>query len=208
MIPANSIQSESPPNEIVIASGNKKKAMELAALLGEGWVVRTLQEIGFEEEIIEDGPTFEANARIKARAVAGRCPGWLLADDSGLEVDALNGAPGVFSARYAGEPSNDLKNVEKLLHELDGVPASERGARFRCVLVLFRDGIEAGVFDGTCEGRIAFMPEGDSGFGYDPVFIPQGYERTFACMNAAEKGRFSHRGQAMAKLKSFFRNFV
>ena len=121
------------------------------------------------------------------------------ADDTGLEVDYLGGAPGVRSARYAGEPKNPVLNVEKLLAELEGVPYEERTARFRCVVSLIEDG-NLSVFEGTCEGHIALEPQGELGFGYDPVFVPEGMECTMAMISLEEKNRISHRGKAMEKL--------
>lgn len=155
-------------------------------------------------DIVEDADTFEGNARIKAVVLAEHTGEVALADDSGLAVDALDGAPGVYSARYAGEAASDADNVSRLLAELDRVGATEpeqRGARFHCVLVLRGpDGTEI-VADGSVEGHIAPRPAGDSGFGYDPVFVPdEGDGRTFAQMSATEKNELSHRARAVAAL--------
>ncbi len=159
-------------------------------------------------EVEETGETLEANARIKAEAVQRAVQGGdaagrglaALADDSGLEVDALGGAPGVRSARFAGEHADDAANVGRLLAALEGVPAPERSARFRCViLALWPDGREL-MAQGVVEGRIGALPRGEGGFGYDPVFIPTPGNRTFAEMTLTEKGLLSHRGRALADL--------
>jgi XTP/dITP diphosphohydrolase len=194
---------QSLPPRIVVASANPKKAAELAELLGslQVEVVPRPPEV---PEVVEDADTFEGNARLKAVALAAATGEAALADDSGLEVDALDGAPGVRSARYAGESATDADNVELLLTELDGLGATEasaRTARFRCVLVLrWPDGTEL-VADGAVEGVIASSPTGDGGFGYDPVFVPvDGDGRTFAQMTSAEKQAISHRGRAVRAL--------
>lgn len=151
----------------------------------------------------ESGGTFAENARIKAVQTSLRCPWLTLADDSGLEVDALGGAPGVRSARYAGQGAGDRANLELLLRNLEGVPMERRGARFRCVLAVARQGELLAEFEGKVEGRIALEPRGDGGFGYDPLFVPQGWELTFAQMDAAAKHALSHRGEAMRKFREW-----
>ena len=191
------------PGRIVVASANPKKAAELASLL-EGLAVEVLPRPPEVPEVVEDADTFEGNARLKAVALADATGEAALADDSGLVVDALDGRPGVHSARYAGEQATDEQNVRRLLDELSEAGAAtpgERGARFRCVLVLRRpDGAEL-VADGTVEGHIVDEPSGDGGFGYDPVFIPSdGDGRTFAQMSPAQKQSISHRGRALAEL--------
>jgi XTP/dITP diphosphohydrolase len=191
------------PERIVVASANPKKAAELAELLST-LPVEVVPRPPEVPEVIEDGDTFEDNARLKAVALAAATGEVSLADDSGLEVDELDGAPGVFSARYAGESASDADNVVRVLVELDrrgAVESSRRTARFRCVLVLrWPDGTEL-VTDGAVEGRLADAPVGEQGFGYDPVFVPaEGDGRTFAQMSTAEKQSISHRGRALRAL--------
>jgi len=194
------------PNRIVLASANPKKVAELRSILAE-LDVRTAAGVPVElmprpadvPEVVEDASDFVGNARLKAVALAEATGSVALADDSGLVVDALGGAPGVRSARYAGEGAGDVDNVERLLAELSGV--ADRSARFVCVLVLRSpDGAEL-VVDGRVEGRIAVSPAGDAGFGYDPVFVPaEGDDRSFAEMDPAEKSAISHRGRALRAL--------
>jgi XTP/dITP diphosphohydrolase len=189
----------------VLASANPAKARELREVLAAVGV--TLDVVARPEGLpvpAEDAPDFEGNARLKADAVVAATGEAALADDSGLEVAALGGAPGVHSARYAGPGASDADNVARLLAELDAVGAvdpARRMARFRCVLVLRRpDGSEV-VAEGTVEGRIASAPRGAGGFGYDPVFVPEeGDGRTFAEMAPEEKHRISHRGRALRSL--------
>jgi len=159
-----------------------------------------LEILGMDEfpdlpEVEEDLDTFKGNAAKKAETQAGLTGLWVLADDSGLEVDALDGEPGVYSARYAGEPADYAANNRKLLAELDGV--DDRAARFRCVIALAHPGIETQTVEGRCEGRIGFSPRGDNGFGYDPLFIPDGYDSTFAELDAEVKNSISHRAMAL-----------
>jgi XTP/dITP diphosphohydrolase len=191
------------PERIVVASANPKKAAELAALLAD-LPVEVVPRPPEVPEVVEDGDTFEANARLKAVALAAATGEVALADDSGLEVDALAGAPGVHSARYAGVSATDADNVALLLSELARsgmVDPGQRVARFRCVLVLrWPDGTEM-VTDGAVEGHLSDAPAGDQGFGYDPVFVPvEGDGRTFAQMTGAEKQAISHRGRALRAL--------
>ena len=155
-----------------------------------------------EFSLVETGDTFLANATIKAVATSQLIGDYVLADDSGLECDALNGAPGVFSARYGGIPSSAEKNNAKLLQELERVGATmppQRSGRFRCVLVLAKEGEVLGSFDGACEGTISFAPKGTNGFGYDPLFIPQGYARSFGQLTEKTKMSLSHRGLALKR---------
>jgi len=172
-----------------------------------GYDVRFLALDSFSgcREVVEDGKTFRANALKKARHTAS-CTGHpSIADDSGLEVEALAGAPGVFSARYAGEDADDKKNVEKLLRQMRGVKAPERRARFVCCIAFVTPGGHSRTFTGFAAGNIGEKPKGFNGFGYDPVFYPEGHERTFAEMTDAEKDSLSHRGKAMKKLFTFLR---
>ncbi len=184
--------------EIVVATKNAKKIVELkAALAGLPVRLLSLTEIGDVEEAVEDGVTFEENALKKAAyylAATGRA---CLADDSGLEVDALEGAPGVYSARYGGEAANDAANNAKLLGAMAAVPQEKRAARFRCVLVfLDLDGRKL-VSEGTCEGAIGYEAKGEHGFGYDPLFRLANEERSMAELTMAEKNAISHRGNAV-----------
>jgi XTP/dITP diphosphohydrolase len=184
---------------LVCASANPDKVAEIAALLGDA--VELLPRPAHVPDVVEDAPTLEGNARLKAAAVATATGQAAVADDTGLEVDALEGDPGVLTARFAGERATYADNVAKLLHELDGVPARERTARFRAVaLVAWPDGREV-TAEGICPGRIAPTPRGERGFGYDPVFVPdEGDGRTFAEMTADEKHALSHRGRAIRAL--------
>ena len=185
---------------VVLASANPKKAAEIAAILGDR--LELVPRPAEVPEAVEDADTFEGNARLKAVSLVEATGLAALADDSGLEVDALGGAPGVWSARYAGEGASDADNVAKLLAALADRPdPAERTARFRCVLVLCRpDGSEL-VASGTVEGHIAAAPRGPGGFGYDPVFVPnEGDGRTFGEMTQDEKHAISHRGRALRDL--------
>lgn len=191
---------------VVLATNNAHKVSEIATALDfPGWEFRTLRELGIESDPAEDADTFEGNARIKARA-AHEASGGLaaLADDSGLEVDALDGAPGVHSARYAGEPCDDAANNAKLLEALADVPDAERTARFVSTLVFVdEDGSET-VARGTIEGRVGREARGSEGFGYDPLFLPEvfGGDRTLAEVSQDEKNAVSHRGNALRQLRA------
>ncbi|MCX8033476.1 MAG: RdgB/HAM1 family non-canonical purine NTP pyrophosphatase [Thermoleophilia bacterium] len=191
--------------ELVLATRNLGKAQEMERMLGGAFRVRPLPE--WVDMPPEDGETFADNARLKARAVFRALGGSVavLADDSGLEVDALGGKPGVYSARYAGQGASDDANVAKLLRELEG--HGDRRARFVCALCLIlpaagREACEARVIEvsGTCEGSVACEPRGEGGFGYDPVFIPEGWGITLAEASPADKDRVSHRGAAVRAL--------
>ncbi|MAY27337.1 MAG: RdgB/HAM1 family non-canonical purine NTP pyrophosphatase [Polycyclovorans sp.] len=190
------------PAPLVLASQNPKKSRELDALLRPlGWQVQALS--GFTADSpVEDAPTFVENALIKARHAARISGLPAIADDSGLEVAALGGAPGVRSARYAGEPSDDAANNRRLLAALSGVPAAERGARFVCALVLLRhaDDPVPVIAVGTWPGQILDAPRGDGGFGYDPLFLVPERQRSAAELGADEKARLSHRGRALRSL--------
>lgn len=193
------------PGRVVLATANPHKTQELAQVLGEvlpGWqVVSRPPEV---PEVIEDADTFLGNARLKARALVAATGETALADDSGLMVDALGGAPGVRSSRFAGEGVSDTDNVNKLLDDLrsrGALTSDRRSARFVCVIVLaYPDGSEI-TAQGTVEGEIATEPRGSAGFGYDPVFVPrEGFGRTFAQMSAADKNALSHRARALQAL--------
>jgi XTP/dITP diphosphohydrolase len=182
-----------------LATHNANKMREFRELLGPEFA---LEDLISHPEIVEDGATFLENARIKALALARVWPGLVVADDSGLEVDSLGGAPGVRSARYAGEKATDAENRQKLLAALAASPVSRR-ARFRCVLVLAQAGKVRASFEGSIEGKIVVTERGAAGFGYDPIFQPVGFEKTFAEMSAAEKNALSHRGAAVAQLREY-----
>ncbi|RLB57392.1 MAG: non-canonical purine NTP pyrophosphatase, RdgB/HAM1 family [Deltaproteobacteria bacterium] len=192
---------------LVLASTNQGKLREVRRLLGSlGFTVVSLAEAGLDPrlELPETGDSFEHNALEKTRALQEMLGGWVLGDDSGLEVDALGGAPGVRSARYAGVElpgrERDLANVRLLLRELEGVEPERRTARFVCVVALVRPDGQSLLARGTCEGRIIEVPRGESGFGYDPVFLPRGRRRTMAELSMDEKNAISHRGRALRKL--------
>ena len=191
---------------LVVASGNAHKTTEIRRILGNS--VTSVEDLAGHpaiKEIKETGATFEENAVIKALEV-GRVLGdkaWVLSDDSGLEVDALGGKPGVYSARYAGAEASDADNRAKLLEKMAGIDGEEnsRSARFRCVMVLARGGQKLAVFEGAVEGAIAGIEEGDQGFGYDSLFIPNGYSETFGELSAEVKNSMSHRGRALEQFK-------
>ena len=190
--------------KLLVATGNQGKLKEIRKLLENSAIeIIGLDQLSNPPEVIEDGATFSANACKKALEMA-RFSGYVtLADDSGLVVDALGGAPGVYSARYAGEPSDDSANNRKLLAELEGV--SDRTARFRCAIALVEPGKAPQTVDGRCEGKIGDAPSGENGFGYDPLFIPEGFTKTFAELSDSEKNSISHRGAALAAAyKSWF----
>lgn len=191
--------------QLILATRNAHKTREIRRSLGPSFEVNDLSKYGEIPEINETGGSFEENAKLKAALVSRHLPGLIVADDSGLEVDALGGAPGIHSARYAGPESNDAKNIEKLLCELSRVKAAgdQRSARFRCVLALAQRGRILGTFSGMVEGKIADQPRGSGGFGYDPVFMPEGSDQTFAELSADGKDRVSHRARALEKLRAF-----
>jgi XTP/dITP diphosphohydrolase len=193
---------------LCIASRNLHKVKEIAPVLAPFWEVKSSDDYPHLEEVDETGDSFLANATLKALSTSQVVPDHVLADDSGLECAALDGAPGVFSARYGGIPSSDTRNNEKLLQELERVNATtpqQRSARYRCVLVLALAGEVLATFDGVCEGTIALAPKGAGGFGYDPLFIPQGYARTFGQLGEKTKATLGHRGQALKKFLAWCR---
>lgn len=185
--------------KIVLATQNPHKVLEFNEMLADlGIQVIAASEFPDLEEVVEDGETLQANALKKARYVAGETGLPALADDTGLEVDILNGRPGVYSARYAGENVTYQDNVLKLLDELSGIgDLDKRTARFRTVIA-FVNGNDEYLFEGICNGRILKEQKGKGGFGYDPVFLPDGHEETFAQMSMEEKNKISHRGRAIA----------
>ncbi len=190
------------PRRVVIATGNPGKLREMLAILGGHGLELAAQSAFGITPPVEDGDSFVANALIKARNAAARSGLPAIADDSGLEVDALGGRPGVYSARYAGPEADNEINNERLLAELAGVPAARRGARYRCAMVFVRSADDAVpvVAEAAWEGRIGFDRRGVGGFGYDPLFIVAGGDITVAEMPEAQKNRVSHRGQALAAL--------
>ncbi|MDT4895274.1 MAG: XTP/dITP diphosphohydrolase [Acidobacteriota bacterium] len=196
------------PHELLIATGNKGKIVEFQSLLSSLPLrLRNLVEFPEIREVKETGTTFSDNAVLKARGYAGQTGLWTLADDSGLEVDALNGAPGVFSARYAGEEATDSQRIERLLEELSQCAEQERRARFICVIAIAdAQGQIAHLSTGRCEGRIIHAPRGTGGFGYDPVFVPQGFNQTFGELLPGIKQSISHRALAMQGAHSFLVN--
>jgi XTP/dITP diphosphohydrolase len=194
---------------ILLATRNSGKIAELRAMLSDlDLEVLSLDEVPEAPEVAEDGATFRDNALKKAKAVADATGLMTLADDSGLEVDALNGSPGVYSARYAGDHADDMANNTKLLSELEGVPADRRSARFRCVIVVYHPSDRWIDLDGKCEGRIAGRPTGEQGFGYDPVFFLPGLGKTMAQLTPEEKNSLSHRGAAFKKLRKELPGFL
>ena len=194
----------SPMQHLLLATRNPHKTREFSELLGKDFRLTDLSAHPELPEIREIGRTFEENARLKAIGVSRDWTGLVLADDSGLEVDSLGGAPGVFSARYAGEMASDRDNRRKLLLVLAELPAGiARSARFQCVLALARAGELIETFHGTVTGEIVSAERGADGFGYDSLFQPDGFEKTFAELSAKEKNAMSHRGAAIARLRGF-----
>ncbi len=185
--------------KLVFATNNIHKLREVKSLLPD-WNILSLQDIGCRTDIPETQNTIEGNALQKAQYVYDKYGLNCFADDTGLLVDALDGAPGVYSARYAGEPANAQKNLNKLMQKLRG--KTNRQAHFKTVIALILNGKNY-TFEGICQGRITTKAKGQKGFGYDPVFQPVGYEKTFAEMSQVEKGVISHRGQAVRKLIEF-----
>jgi len=195
--------------EVLIATNNKGKAKDFEVLFRPlGITVLTLQDIEESIDVEETGTTFVENAVLKAETVTNLLGKVVIADDSGLEVDALNGEPGVYSARYAGEPSDDEANIDKLLANLVEVPETARQARFRCVLAIAGPTIETTTYSGSCEGFITDQRQGTNGFGYDPIFYVPSKEKTMAELSAEEKSAISHRGAALAQLKVRLPEFI
>lgn len=195
---------------IVLATKNKNKAREIAEMLNHQYKVLTMEDVGFSDDIQEDGVNFKENADIKARALYRHLKGqdvMIMGDDSGLVVDILKGAPGIYSARYAGEPVDDRRNNQKLLKELEGFSKNERKAHFVCVLSLI-DGKTGKIYhaEGRVTGFIGEREMGEGGFGYDPVFMIT-EDRSFAQLSSEEKNRISHRGEAIKKAKNILKVF-
>ena len=189
--------------KLVFATNNQHKLKELQAILGNHFELLSLNDIGCDEEIPEEQPTLEGNARQKAFFIFDRYGLPCFADDTGLEIEALNGEPGVLSARYAGGEKSSEANMNKVLDKMSKI--NHRKARFRTVISLIINGKET-QFEGIVNGEILFEKRGSSGFGYDPIFLPEGFELTFAEMDLADKNKISHRGRAVQKLVDFLKN--
>lgn len=189
--------------QLLLATRNAHKTREFVEILGRDFAVRDLSGKRDAPVIEETGTTFAENAILKAVGISKRFPGLVVADDSGLEVDALGGAPGVFSARYAGPEATDAENIARLLSELRKISTEQPfAARFRCVLAVAREGELVETFEGAIEGTIVDSPRGDSGFGYDPVFQPTGSTETFAELSPEKKNEISHRARAIRGLRA------
>jgi XTP/dITP diphosphohydrolase len=188
--------------ELLLATRNAHKTREIQEILGTDFAVHDLRTCPEISDTDESGASFEENATLKAVTVSKTLPGFVAADDSGLEVDALGGAPGIYSARYAGVKAKEEEKIDKLLRELARVGASDdaRRARFRCVVALARNGNLVGTFEGIVEGTIADEPRGNRGFGYDPIFIPKAFKETFGELPVEVKNTISHRAKAIHRL--------
>ena len=189
--------------KLVFATNNDHKLREIKELLSGEFDLLSLKDIGCMEDIPETGPTLETNASQKSFYIWDRYKINCFADDTGLEIEELGNEPGVYSARYAGEEKSSLANMTKVLEKMSGI--SNRKARFRCVISLITDGIEK-QFEGIVEGEILLEAQGSAGFGYDPIFLPEGYSHSFAEMSSEEKNKISHRGKAVEKLVSYLKS--
>ena len=195
--------------QILVATNNKGKVRDFQELFKpHGIEVISLKDLDEPIEVEETGTTFEENAILKAEETAKILGKWVISDDSGLEIDALNGEPGVYSARYAGEPKDDEANIDKALNGLKNVPEGSRDARFRCVLAIAGPGIETQTFSGSCDGSILFERHGENGFGYDPIFYVPSEEKAMAELTPAEKAAISHRGEAMRKFEKHLPSLI
>jgi XTP/dITP diphosphohydrolase len=186
---------------LILSTRNRHKLQECQEILGTEFLVQGLDSLPQVPPVEENGTTFAENAALKALAASVHTAHWVLADDSGLVVDALGGAPGVFSARYAGAEAMDSDNNALLLHNLQEIRGQKRSARFRCVLALARGGEVIGHYSGSVEGYILPAPKGECGFGYDPLFVPVGYCESFAQLGPEVKHQLSHRARALAALR-------
>jgi XTP/dITP diphosphohydrolase len=186
--------------KLIFATHNSNKAFEIQKLLPKDFQVLSLDDIDFQEEIPENEPTIEANSAFKAQFIFNKFNLNCFADDTGLEIEALNGKPGVHSARYAGEERNSDANMNRVLDELSGI--ENRNARFKTVITLIING-DQHIFEGIVNGQIISEKRGTNGFGYDPIFIPENETRTFAEMNLSEKNKYSHRARALEKMIAF-----
>ncbi len=198
--------------KLLVATHNRGKLKEIQAILKDNGIdIQSLSDIGFEDDIPEVGDSFFENASIKAKTLHKLYPDrYVLADDSGLETDALDGAPGIYSARYAGENSTQVQLINKLLQEMNGVPFENRSARFVCVMALISPDGTVYSSRGECEGAIAFAPRGILGFGYDPVFLPAelGFTKTLAEVPEEVKNRISHRARALSNIRAIVGEIV
>jgi XTP/dITP diphosphohydrolase len=194
-------------NTLIVATNNAHKAQEFAEVLGSDWKVYTAKDIG-NIDWKENGATFLENSKIKAVAVSHRLPekykhAIVIADDSGLCVDALDGAPGIYSSRFAGASASDQENNTLLLEKLTGKSSTERSAHFVCALTIYQNGTLINTIEGKFHGRVSDTLSGEGGFGYDPLFIPDGYDKAVATFSPELKNKISHRGQALAKFKEW-----
>jgi XTP/dITP diphosphohydrolase len=195
-------QHEKP--EILLATRNKHKTREIQTMLGAGVLVSDATQHEHLPEIEETGTTFEENSKLKAEGISLHVSGIVLADDSGLEVDALGKEPGVYSARYAGPGCTDEENTALVLKKMKGFPDEVRTARFRCVLAVAENGVTLATFDGTVEGILTHEVRGEGGFGYDPIFMPIGYKESFGELSSEIKHSMSHRSRALAHFRSWW----
>lgn len=195
---------------LVLSTNNVHKVEEIKSILKDLPIeVLSKKDIGMEDlEVDEDGDTLEENSIKKAKELADRCDYMVMADDSGLFVDALNGAPGVYSSRYAGEEGNDEKNNIKLLKELQDIPVENRTASFFSVIALVTEDKEVFTVKGECKGYIDFEPKGEDGFGYDPLFVPLGFDSTFSELGDDIKNKISHRAKALEKIQDLVSNLL
>jgi len=192
-------------HELIFATNNLHKITEIQSLIGDNFILKSLQQIGCTEDIPETAPTLEGNALLKAQYIYNKYGKNCFADDTGLEIESLDGRPGVFSARYATDGHDFEANIDKVLEELQGV--ENRDARFRTVIALILDG-SVHYFEGIVNGEIIAERKGTKGFGYDPVFLPNGYDQTFAEMPLSEKNKISHRARAVNKLVDFLNSKI
>ena len=190
---------------LLFATGNPNKIREVNEMLSDAWTVRSILDMGIEEELPENQDTLEGNALEKARYIYELTGQDCFSEDTGLEIDALGGAPGVYTARYGGDAKDPQANIRKVLQELKDT--TDRKARFRTVIALILDGQEY-LFEGIAPGEIRQESSGSGGFGYDPIFQPEGYDITFAQMDPVTKNRISHRGQAVGKLVAFLKDHI
>lgn len=190
-----------PMPRLIVATRNAHKTAEIRAMIGGRFEVLDCTDFPQCPAIAETGDSFLENARLKAEGISRVIDGWVLSDDSGLEVDALGGAPGVWSSSFGGDEGNHALNNQRLMREMDG--QANRRARFRCTMVLAKDGLEQANFDGSVEGRIIDFPRGEHGFGYDPLFIPDGHDLTFAELGEDVKNTLSHRSRALNKVLAY-----
>lgn len=196
--------------KLILSTGNKNKVEEIKDILKDLAIkVLSKDEVGINNlHVVEDGSTLEENAIKKAKALKDKVDGMVMADDTGLFVDYLNGEPGINSARYSGEEGNDEKNIEKLLGKLEGVPMEKRRATFKTVIALITEDNRTITVQGECKGYIGFEKKGQSGFGYDPLFIVEGYGRTFAELGEEIKNKISHRAKALENLRKEIVNIL